>query len=310
MRKTRAVMLFVGMLTVFPLLGCSNSTKPDAEQLTALHTRQVAAAEQAGDYRAAAHHLERLYADQPSAPVAARWARALRYLGRSEDAKLVLAQELERLAREEGPLADASQRSRTPVPRAAAERAALHLEMGKANIAQRNADAALQDLQTALRLTPDDAAVYAALGVAHDLRGAFEQAEGAYRKALSLAPNDPQILNNLGLSRALAGDYATALQILSKAATLPDSPPQVLMNLAFLKKLRTGQVAPDEAYRHGLGLVAAPGTAGTAGAAPAPSAEPGGPVEGRPLESLPVHPTRPPERAPVSPSHPPARAAS
>lgn len=299
MREIQAILLLVGIVTVFPVAGCSNTNRPDAEQLLTLHRQQADAAEAAGDYRGAAHHLQLLYAEQAAAQTAVRLGRNLRYLGRTEDARAVLTEELDRQAEEAESPPSPRQPSSEPAPMtaAAAAEAEVRLELGKVEIARGDATAAIAHLDRVTVLDPTNAEAHAALGVANDLRGRFETAEAHYRAALVLAPDDPEILNNLGLSRALAGDYAEAVATLQRAAVLPGSPPQVLMNLAFLKKLRQGDVPPAQAAERRLGIAEAPGR--TQVQAESPEAE------GRPFDIVPIAPAKPPERAPVTPGRSP-----
>jgi len=260
--------------------------------------RQAQQAETSGNYRAVAHHLEQLYAEEPTPQTVVRWARALRYLGQLQEARSILMAELARL----GADTEARPADSPPAPEQesmpyVAERAQLHLELGKVAIAGGQGLGALSHLQTATQLAPDQAETFAALGIAYDLMQSFDAARAQYEKALTLLPEDPEILNNYGLSRALAGDYDRAVALLHQAAALPGSPPQVMMNLAFLKKLRSGAVPDSAAAGQRLGIAGAPGVTS--------SGSEGTRVEGRPLDLVPVTPSRPPERVPVVPDRSP-----
>jgi Flp pilus assembly protein TadD len=202
------------MFAVLTQAACTDTETQ--EKLDGLVTQEAQQAEQNRDYEAASRHYATLYQHKPDDPgVIQGLARALRNVGRFEEARTLLDDAVARLG---------------PQPR-------LLLERGKDEISLGHADLAVQTLTAAIKATPADWEAPATLAIAYDRLGRTDEAEAQYRVATSLNPDNADILNNYALSRALAGHLDEALSLLRRAVTLPSAGPQVRENLALLEGL-------------------------------------------------------------------------
>lgn len=132
--------------------------------------------------------------------------------------------------------------------------AEIYTEKGLQYLQQGYYDAALQDLEKAVRLDPDNAQAHNALAVMnqHIQRGAAARAE--FDIALRLAPEDSTILNNYGQFLCQQGDYVQAQALFRKAYTDPLAayPWVTLTNAAHCAKLNHKESQANELLRRAL----------------------------------------------------------
>jgi len=112
--------------------------------------------------------------------------------------------------------------------------AELHRGLATVLLALNQPEAAITELEAAVKMTPEDPRVYGTLGVAHDLMGRHDLAQQDYRNGMRLAPNSTVLRNNYGLSLALAGDYSAAAAALTELAERPGASPRHTLNLALV----------------------------------------------------------------------------
>jgi tetratricopeptide (TPR) repeat protein len=102
------------------------------------------------------------------------------------------------------------------------ESAEVRLGLARAQIARRDADAALAELQKAVELDPKKAEAFYQLGYVHlmmkgDAAGAVEPLD----KAVSLDPGNETYLTSLGTALAGAQQFDRAIDVLTKATAMP-----------------------------------------------------------------------------------------
>lgn len=113
-------------------------------------------------------------------------------------------------------------------------------------IADQRALDAIPVLDQGLRVTQSYGRLWSLKGAALDQMEEYDAARQNYNRALQITPNDPNVLTNLGLSYALSGDLRSAETWLRRAAAMPGSGGSARENLAMVLQL---QGRTDEAER-------------------------------------------------------------
>lgn len=224
LERHRSFLVLVGFVPLFLLSACAGTGATpaagiDDESRTAKIDRAL---ERAGDtprpVRESLSALEAAYkrnSDDPA--LAVRYARALRAEGQINKAVIILSP----FARKENALSDVS-----------SEFAAVHLEMGDYETAEKFARAAIVE-------DPSNYGAFQSLGIALDARGYHKQAEVAFRKGLDVWKGDPtSIMNNLALNLVNQGMLDEASEILQRAAAENPGKPEIERNLRIVLALK------------------------------------------------------------------------
>ena len=98
-----------------------------------------------------------------------------------------------------------------------------HLRRGEAYRLQHHDDAAIHDLQEAIRLAPSATQPLEALGDLYDERGQPAEAATAYAQFVAIDGGEPAVLYKLALARYRSGAPAGAIDPLRRAVTLRDT---------------------------------------------------------------------------------------
>lgn len=179
------------------------------------HVLRIAAveAESGNDYQKAVRHFQTLYSrDKSNADVVRNLAKNLRYSGKPRKAVTFLISNMKTLGRKPD----------------------LVLELAKAQLAASLLVEARATLSEARQLLPGNWQVHSAWGVYNDRRGNFDAAKQDYQRALELSPNNYAVLNNFALSQALAGNIDEGIITLRKLTEGKKSTSLVRQNLALL----------------------------------------------------------------------------
>lgn len=105
-------------------------------------------------------------------------------------------------------------------------------------IADQRALDAIPVLDQGLRVTQSYGRLWSLKGAALDQMEEYDAARQNYNRALQITPNDPNVLTNLGLSYALSGDLRSAEMWLRRAAAMPGSGGSARENLAMVLQLQ------------------------------------------------------------------------
>lgn len=105
-------------------------------------------------------------------------------------------------------------------------------------IADQRALDAIPVLDQGLRVTQSYGRLWSLKGAALDQMEEYDAARQNYNRALQITPNDPNVLTNLGLSYALSGDLRSAETWLRRAAAMPGSGGSARENLAMVLQLQ------------------------------------------------------------------------
>lgn len=105
-------------------------------------------------------------------------------------------------------------------------------------IADQRALDAIPVLDQGLRVTQSYGRLWSLKGAALDQMEEYDAARQNYNRALKITPNDPNVLTNLGLSYALSGDLRLAETWLRRAAAMPGSGGSARENLAMVLQLQ------------------------------------------------------------------------
>lgn len=105
-------------------------------------------------------------------------------------------------------------------------------------IADQRALDAIPVLDQALRVTQGYGRLWSLKGAALDQMEEYDAARQNYNRALQITPNDPNVLTNLGLSYALSGDLRSAEMWLRRASAMPGSGGSARENLAMVLQLQ------------------------------------------------------------------------
>ena len=85
------------------------------------------------------------------------------------------------------------------------------IELARVQLAAGNPQAALANLDIAIKRKPRDISVITARGIALDGLSRHAEAQEAYRFGLSMNPTDFALLSNLGLSLGLSGQTSEGI---------------------------------------------------------------------------------------------------
>jgi len=108
-----------------------------------------------------------------------------------------------------------------------------HGYLGEAFAAKGNLDAAADQFEQLLKITPDNPAADHSLADILMSAQRFDQAVVHYRRYLAENPNDADALNRMGLALGATGHFPDALSALQKAAAIDPSNGEVQHNLAL-----------------------------------------------------------------------------
>jgi len=172
---------------------------------------------------------------------AAFWARELDADQTDAEARLKLAKALRALGRYE----EAGQNADQLLVVQPKNYEAL-LESARDRIAQNQGFYAIDPAQRAEAIDPKDWRPVSLLAVGLEQAQRDSEALAAHQKALALAPGNPATLSNLGMYYATHGDPTQAETLLRKASEAPGAGPQERQNLALVLGL-AGRI--DEAER-------------------------------------------------------------
>ena len=160
---------------------------------------------------------------------AAFWAREADVDPTDADARLKLAKALRAL----GKFEEAGQAADQLLVMQPNNYEAL-LESARAKIAANQGFYAIDDAQRAEALAPRDWRPVSLLAVALEQAERGPEALAAHERALTLAPDNPATLTNLGMYYATHGDPSRAEPLLRQAVAAPGAGPQERQNLALV----------------------------------------------------------------------------
>jgi Flp pilus assembly protein TadD len=160
---------------------------------------------------------------------AAFWAREVDADQTDGEARLKLAKALRALGRYE----EASENADQLLVMQPTNYEAL-LESARDRVEQNQGFYGIDAAQRAETLQPRDWRPVALLAIALEQSDRNSEALAAHQKALALAPNNPATLSNLGMYYATHGDPAQAETMLRKAVAAPDAGPRERQNLALV----------------------------------------------------------------------------
>lgn len=169
------------------------------------------------------------------------WAREVDIDPRDADAGVKLARALRALGRNDEAAAAADQ-----VLVMAPNNLDALLESARARVAQGSGFYAIDPAERAEALAPRDWRPVTLLAIALEQSKRDDEALAAHQRALALAPDNPAVLSNLGMFYATHGDAARGEPLLRKAAAEPGASAQERQNLALVLGLE-GKL--DEAER-------------------------------------------------------------
>ena len=229
---------------------------PKAQAATAQKTPTKASPQQRAEARRldplaqAAFWGAEFEVDPGDAEAGAGLAKALRALGRADEAAIAATKGLI----------------------AHPDDAGLLLELARAHIARGQGFYAIEPARKVAAAYPKDWRPLTLLGVAYEQAERDDEAEAAHRQALALAPTEAAPLANYAMHLAAKGDLAGAEAQLRRAATLPSATIQVRQNLALVvglqgrlpeaEKLARADLPPEQVANNLAYLRAATGQAG------------------------------------------------
>lgn len=120
------------------------------------------------------------------------------------------------------------------VSQARIEKASARTELGQAYLNEKNPEAAVSTLRSAVKLDPRNWRAASSLGMAYAAKGEAEMADEAFRRALRINPGEGEILVNYGAFLISVQRPADAIPVLEEATRDLDyrNPGIVLSNLA------------------------------------------------------------------------------
>ena len=216
------------------------ATVPPAIQPSASQADSAKPAEMPKPLKATAEQRAEIERLDPLAR-AAFWAREVDADQTDSDARLKLAKALRALGKYE----EAGQAADQLLVMQPGNYEAL-LESSRDRIAQNQGFYGIDPAQRAEALQPHDWRPVSLLAIALEQSDRDSEALAAHQRALALAPNNPATLSNLGMYFATHGDPAQAEALLRKAVAAPGAGPNERQNLALVLGLE-GRI--DEAER-------------------------------------------------------------
>ncbi|MFM9865085.1 MAG: tetratricopeptide repeat protein [Micropepsaceae bacterium] len=111
-------------------------------------------------------------------------------------------------------------------------------EYGKALTAVGRSHDAIPFLARATQMDSSDWTTFSAYGVALDQTGGHDAARQNYETALKLSPDNATIESNMAMSYILTGNVDRAETILRRLVSRPDATPQMRQNLAMVASLK------------------------------------------------------------------------
>lgn len=207
--------MIFALLSASALSACATATGPAAD---ARGPVPVAEAAPASDepLTVAAHWARVVEADPANAPAHVEMSRALRNMGKADQAVAFMREALVRFPDNPDILG----------------------EYGKALAESGRTGDALPFLSRAAQMKPSDWRMLSAEAVVRDQTGDHAGARARFEAALKLSPNNAAILNNLGVSYLLSGDTVNAEKYLRMAATSPGATAKIRQNLALATGIR------------------------------------------------------------------------
>lgn len=115
----------------------------------------------------------------------------------------------------------------------------LHSNLGMVYLNKNQLDKALQEFETANRLSPESATIYRMLGIANRRLGRYDQAMTYFQKALEINPSDASVLyNEIGTLNEKRAELDEAIQFYNKAIAITPNKPEIYRNLAHAYLLK------------------------------------------------------------------------
>jgi Flp pilus assembly protein TadD len=111
-------------------------------------------------------------------------------------------------------------------------------EYGKALTAVGRSQDAVPFLARATQMDSSDWSTFSAYGVALDQNGSHDAARQNYETALKLSPGNATVENNMAMSFILTGNVDRAETILRRLVSRPDATPQMRQNLSMVASLK------------------------------------------------------------------------
>jgi Flp pilus assembly protein TadD len=215
------------------LSGCSGAGLFGSSQPAGAQT--IAAFENADsdnqDYAAAAAYWGAKYeANRGDMKAALSFARNLRLMGGARQAVAVLKD----------------------VVLKAPDNAQVSSEYGKALTAVGRSRDAIPFLARAIQMDGSDWSTFSAYGVALDQNGTHDAARQNYEIALKLSPANATVESNLAMSYLLSGQVDQAEVILLRLVSRPDATPEMRQNLAMVASLKGNTTEAEQLVRQDL----------------------------------------------------------
>lgn len=164
---------------------------------------------------------------------AAFWAREFDRNPADAEAGVRLARALRAMGRNDEAASTAQQ-----VVNLAPANADAHLELARAHIARGQGFYAIAPAEAAAALSPRDWRPLSLRAIAYEQAQRPDEALAAHRSALALAPQNAAAMTNLAMFLAGSGQTAEAEQLLRRAAALPGADIRVRQNLALVLGLQ------------------------------------------------------------------------
>lgn len=125
-------------------------------------------------------------------------------------------------------------------------------EYGKALTGVGRSQDAIPFLARATQMDSSDWSTYSAYGVALDQAGNHDAARQNYETALKLSPGNATVESNIAMSHVLAGRIDQGEIILRRLVSRPDATPQMRQNLAMIASLKGNPVEAEQLAREDL----------------------------------------------------------
>jgi len=126
--------------------------------------------------------------------------------------------------------------------------------LGEVERQRGNLDEAQEALAKAIELNPDSAEAYSNLGIVHFDRKEFDEAAACYEKAIALQPNFPEAHNNLGNAYRALDRRTEAVACYQRAVTQRDGYAEAYNNMAAALRDAQDFESAEHAYRKAIQL--------------------------------------------------------